>query len=231
MDELGAKDDQLAEFVENSNAVFATLASQDANLRATLQRAAADARRDPARARQGQAARRRARARRCRRCGRAPARSARRCAACARSCTKTTPMIRDEIRPFVRASRPTVDRAAADAQATSRPPRPTSRARSRSSTTCSTSSPTTRRAQEEGYLFWVAWANHLGEPALQRRRTRTARSAAASSSRAARTSPVLEQVVAGQPAARRADRRCSTCPKQNCPTTTQDPLRRRLVAH
>ena len=36
MDELGAKDDQLAEFVENSNAVFATLARQDANLRSTL---------------------------------------------------------------------------------------------------------------------------------------------------------------------------------------------------
>jgi phospholipid/cholesterol/gamma-HCH transport system substrate-binding protein len=36
MDELGAKDDQLAEFVENSNAVFASLSSQDANLRATL---------------------------------------------------------------------------------------------------------------------------------------------------------------------------------------------------
>src|SRR4051812_46297117 len=37
MDELGAKDDQVAEFVENSNAVFATLARQDANLRTTLQ--------------------------------------------------------------------------------------------------------------------------------------------------------------------------------------------------
>ena len=36
MEELGAKDDQLAEFVENSNAVFATLARQDANLRSTL---------------------------------------------------------------------------------------------------------------------------------------------------------------------------------------------------
>ena len=33
VDELGGKDDQLAEFVENSNAVFATLAGQDANLR------------------------------------------------------------------------------------------------------------------------------------------------------------------------------------------------------
>ena len=36
MGELGARDDQVAEFVENSNAVFATLASQDANLRSSL---------------------------------------------------------------------------------------------------------------------------------------------------------------------------------------------------
>jgi phospholipid/cholesterol/gamma-HCH transport system substrate-binding protein len=37
VDELGSKDDQLAEFVDSSNAVFSALADQDANLRATLQ--------------------------------------------------------------------------------------------------------------------------------------------------------------------------------------------------
>ena len=36
MEALGAKDTQLAEFVESSNAVFATLARQEADLRATL---------------------------------------------------------------------------------------------------------------------------------------------------------------------------------------------------
>src|SRR3954470_929024 len=36
VDELGSKDDQVAEFVVDSNAVFATLASQDAALRETL---------------------------------------------------------------------------------------------------------------------------------------------------------------------------------------------------
>ena len=36
VEELGGKDDQLAEFVENSNAVFAALAAQDANLSATV---------------------------------------------------------------------------------------------------------------------------------------------------------------------------------------------------
>src|SRR3954467_1083741 len=35
-DELGRKDDQVAQFVENSNAVFASLAHEDANLRSTL---------------------------------------------------------------------------------------------------------------------------------------------------------------------------------------------------
>ena len=62
MDELGAKDDQLSEFVENSNAVFTTLARQDANLRATLSELPSALARDPARARQGEGAGRRARA-------------------------------------------------------------------------------------------------------------------------------------------------------------------------
>ena len=61
VDELGGKDDQLAEFVENSNAVFASLASQDANLRATLQELPLDADGDADRAGQGAGARRRAR--------------------------------------------------------------------------------------------------------------------------------------------------------------------------
>ena len=162
MDELGAKDDQLAEFVENSNAVFATLARQDANLRSTLTElpsALDETQRGLGKAklladelgptlqalRPGGA-----RARR-RRCGR-----------CARSCARRRRCIRDEIRPFVRASRPTVQRAASPRCATSPPPRPTCGARSRSSTSCSTTLAYNPPGEEEGYLFWVAWANHLG---------------------------------------------------------------------
>ena len=37
VDELGSKDDQLASFVDSSNAVFAALAEEDANLRAALE--------------------------------------------------------------------------------------------------------------------------------------------------------------------------------------------------
>ena len=37
VEELGGRDDQLADFVSSSNAVFASLARQDASLRATLQ--------------------------------------------------------------------------------------------------------------------------------------------------------------------------------------------------
>ena len=107
VDELGGKDDQLAEFVENSNAVFASLASQDANLRATLQELPSTL-----------AATRTA-------LGKAevladelgPTLQALRPGARALGPTlrqtrpflrETTPMIKDEIRPFVRASRPLV---------------------------------------------------------------------------------------------------------------------------
>src|SRR5215217_7739849 len=107
MDELGAKDDQVAEFVENSNAVFATLARQDANLRATLTElpsALSETQRGLGKAKTladelG------------------PTLQALRPGARALGPTlrqvrpfvrETTPVIRDEIRPFVRASRPTV---------------------------------------------------------------------------------------------------------------------------
>src|SRR3954469_23124546 len=107
MDELGHKDDQVARFVENSNAVFATLARQDASLRATIgelpssldetQRALAKAKvlADEL----------------------GPTLQALRPGARALGptlrdvrpfVTTTTPILRDEIRPFVRASRPTV---------------------------------------------------------------------------------------------------------------------------
>ena len=75
---------------------------------------------------------------------------------------ETTPVIRDSVRPLVRATRPVVDRAApgdplaverdADLFSTLRVAQPLRRRRS----------PTTRPGEEEGYLFWLSWANHLG---------------------------------------------------------------------
>ena len=85
IDELGAKDDQLAEFVDNSNAVFTTLARQDANLRATLSELPSALDETQRGARQGRRRWPTSSARRCRRCGPARARSARRCGRCARS--------------------------------------------------------------------------------------------------------------------------------------------------
>ncbi len=185
MDELGAKDNQLSEFVENSNAVFTTLARQDANLRATLSEL-------PSALQETQ-----------RGLGKAkvladelgPTLEALRPGARALGpslkqvrpfVTETMPVLRDEIRPFVRASRPTV-RELSPRRATSPRPRPTSSARSRSSTSCSTRWPTTRAARKR--------ATCSGSPgpttsatSSSRPRTRTARSAAASSSPAARTS-------------------------------------------
>ena len=163
VDELGGKDDQLAEFVENSNAVFARSPRQDANLRATLQELPSALTATQHGARQDRGAGRRARARRSRRCGPARARSARRSRQTRPFLRETTPVIRDEIRPFVRASRPAVQRAAARAARPRRRSRPTCCARSRSSTRSSTRSPTTRPATtEEGFLFWASWVNHLG---------------------------------------------------------------------
>jgi phospholipid/cholesterol/gamma-HCH transport system substrate-binding protein len=160
MDELGAKDDQLAQFVENSNAVFASLASQDANLRATLTEL-------PSALDETQ-----------RGLGKAklladelgPTLQALRPGARALGPTlrsvrpfvkQTTPVIHSEIRPFVRASRPTVQVL-----------RPTLK-------DLATATPDLTRTfkvvnyllnelaynpkgPEEGYLFWVSWANHLG---------------------------------------------------------------------
>src|SRR5215203_210395 len=147
MDELGAKDDQVAEFVENSNAVFATLARQDANLRSTLTEL-------PSALDETQ-----------RGLGKAktladelgPTLQALRPGARALGPTlrqmrpflrETTPVIRDEIRPFVRASRPAV-----------RELRP---AVNELVNTLAYNPP---GDDSEGYLFWASWLNHLG-PAI-----------------------------------------------------------------
>jgi phospholipid/cholesterol/gamma-HCH transport system substrate-binding protein len=161
LEELGGKDDQLAEFVENSNAVFAALADQDANLRATLREL-------PSTLDETQLA-----------LGKAktladelgPTLQALRPGARALGptlrqtrpfLTQTTPIIRDEIRPFVRASRPAV-----------RELRPATRDLAALTPDLLTSFKVVNAllntlaynppgATEEGYLFWLSWANHVG---------------------------------------------------------------------
>jgi phospholipid/cholesterol/gamma-HCH transport system substrate-binding protein len=160
MAELGAKDDEVAEFVENSNAVFAAFASQEANIRATLQElpSALDATQTAL--------------------GKAetlanelgPTLEALRPAARALGPTqrqirpflaRTTPIIRDELRPFARAALPMVrelrpamrDLAAATPDLT--------RAFKVINALLNTVAYNPPGETEEGYLFWVSWANHL----------------------------------------------------------------------
>jgi phospholipid/cholesterol/gamma-HCH transport system substrate-binding protein len=159
--ELGSRDDQVAEFVENSNAVFATLASQDAALRETLREL-------PSTLRVTQTALGKAE-RLAEELGptlqdlRPSARTLGPTLRAVRPFLReTTPIIRDELRPFARAALPTVrelrpamrDLAAATPDLTRtfkvvnhllnelayNPPGETS----------------------EGYLFWLSWANHAG---------------------------------------------------------------------
>ena len=97
---------------------------------------------------------------------------------------ETQPVIRDEIRPFVRAARPWTDdlRLAAEGHGEGHA-RPAA-TRSASSTASSTSAPSTRAAprastgsrspssaqRQEGYLYWLAWVSQNGSLAVLDRR-------------------------------------------------------------
>ena len=101
-------------------------------------------------------------ARRCRTCGPAPARSGRRSARCGRSCARRR---RSSATSCARSCAPRCrsSRSCARRCATCRPRRRTSRARSRVVNyllNVLAYNPPGRG--EEGYLFWLSWANHLG---------------------------------------------------------------------
>ncbi len=159
-EELGDSDDEIAQFVDASNAVFGSLAAQEANLRATL-RGLPTALQSTQEALTGAEA-----------LGDAagPALSALRPAARALGPSlrqsrpflrETTPVIRDEIRPFTRSSQPFVrelrptmrDLAAATPDLTS-----SFRVLNALVNTLTFNPP---GPNEEGFLFWGAWANHL----------------------------------------------------------------------
>ena len=220
MEELGAKDDQLAEFVENSNAVFATLARQDANLRSTLTEL-------PSALDETQSG-----------LGKAklladelgPTLQALRPAARALGPTlrdvrpfvrETTPIIHDEIRPFVRASRPTVTEL-----------KPTMRDLAKATPDLTRTFKVVNylldelaynpKGEEEGYLFWVAWANHLGNQIF------TTQDAHGPIRRGlfittCQDVPVLDQAGQANPLLGTLIDLLNI-PEQNCPQTSQDPL-------
>jgi phospholipid/cholesterol/gamma-HCH transport system substrate-binding protein len=161
---LGGKDDMLADFVENTNAVFATLASQDAGLRATLQELPSTLTATTTALGKTQTLADVL----------GPTLQALRPAARALGPSlvqtrpflhETTPVIKDEIRPFVRASRPAVKAlqpALSDLSAVS-PDLVTSF--KVVNTLLNTLAYNPPGDTEEGFLFWASWVNHLG-PAI-----------------------------------------------------------------
>jgi phospholipid/cholesterol/gamma-HCH transport system substrate-binding protein len=158
---LGAKDDQLAQFVDNSNAVFASLAREDSNLRATLRELPSTLTTTKTTLGKAktladelgptlQALRPGARAL-------GPALVQTR-----PFLRETTPVIKDEIRPFVRASRPAVKElrpAMRDLSALAPDLVTTFRIVNRLLNTLAYNPPGER---DEGFLFWASWVNHLG---------------------------------------------------------------------
>ncbi len=161
IDALGDKDDQLSQFVTNSNAVFSAFARQDANLRSTIaelpstltETQSALAKTDTLARELG------------------PTLQALRPGARALGPTlrqirpflnETTPVIRDEIRPFVRASRPAVEdlRPAVKNLAALTPDLTKSfKVVNKLVNTLAYNPP---GDDNEGYLFWASWLNHLG---------------------------------------------------------------------
>jgi phospholipid/cholesterol/gamma-HCH transport system substrate-binding protein len=158
--ELGKRDTQVSDFVDSSNAVFAALARQDASLRATLRRLPSTltvtkdtlGKVDRMASELGptlQALRPGARA-----LGPSLARTR-------PFLEKTTPIVRDELRPFSRAALPAVTEL-----------RPALRDLAKATPNLTTSFQVVNRLlntlaynppgkTDEGYLFWLSWANHL----------------------------------------------------------------------
>jgi phospholipid/cholesterol/gamma-HCH transport system substrate-binding protein len=220
MDELGSKDDQLAEFVENSNAVFAALSRQDANLRATLSELPSTL--DATQSGLGKAKTLADELGPTLQALRPGARALGPSLKQVRPFVKqTAPILRDEIRPFVRASRPTVNElrpAARDLAAAAPDLERSFSVVNLLLDTLAYNPP----GKEEGYLFWVAWANHIGNQLF------TTQDAHGPIRRGlfittCQDVPVLNQVEQSNPLLGVLTGLLNL-PKQNCPQSSQDPL-------
>jgi phospholipid/cholesterol/gamma-HCH transport system substrate-binding protein len=162
MEELGTKDRQVADFVQNSNAVFSILANQDANLRDTLRQlpGALDATQTTLAKVDTMAKVLGPTLQNLRPAARALGPALRDTRP---FLTRTTPVIRDQLRPFTRAALPTVrelrpamrDLAAATPDLT--------RSFKVVNALLNTLAYNPPGDTEEGYLFWLSWANHTGQ--------------------------------------------------------------------
>jgi phospholipid/cholesterol/gamma-HCH transport system substrate-binding protein len=162
MEELGTKDQQVADFVQSSNAVFSILADQSANLEDTVRRlpsALTTTQRTLAKV-----------DRMARVLGptlqdlRPGARALGPSLVATRPfLTRTTPVIRDQLRPFTRAALPTVRElrpAMRDLAAVTPDLTRSFKVLNALLNTLAYNPPGDR---EEGYLFWLSWANHTGQ--------------------------------------------------------------------
>src|SRR5215210_5788200 len=133
---------------------------------------------------------------------------------------ETAPVLRDEIRPFVRVSRPTVRElrpAMRDLAAAAPDLRRTFRVVNTLLDMLAYNPP----GEEEGFLFWVSWANHIGNQLF------TTQDAHGPIRRGlfittCQDVPVLEQVAQSNPLLGVLTDLLNL-PKQNCPNSTQDP--------
>jgi phospholipid/cholesterol/gamma-HCH transport system substrate-binding protein len=161
-DALGQKDTQLADFVQNSNAVFETLAGQDASLRGILKRLPGTLKTTQTTLGKvkGMADQLGPTLNDLRPAARALGPSLRQTRPFLR---QSTPVIKNEIRPFTRAALPTV-----------RQLRPAMRDLAAATPDLTASFKVVNRllnevaynppgSQQEGFLFWQAWVNHAGD--------------------------------------------------------------------
>jgi phospholipid/cholesterol/gamma-HCH transport system substrate-binding protein len=222
VDELGGKDDQLADFVESSDAVFASLARQDANLRATLQEL-------PSTLSATQAALGKAR-------GLAdelgPTLQALRPGARALGpalrqtrpfLSATTPVIRDEIRPFARAARPAVQELRPAMRDLSAIAPDLLRSFEVVNALLNTLAYNPPGDTEEGFLFWASWVNHLG-PAVFSNQDAQGPIRRGLVVVGCQTLQVLENIVRGNPRLGVLTQLLETPDRADvCPTSAQQP--------
>jgi phospholipid/cholesterol/gamma-HCH transport system substrate-binding protein len=161
-EELGNKDDQLADFVQSSNQVFSILASQSSNLEATLQQLpGALSTTSKTLAKTDRMARVLGPTLQKLRPG---ARALGPSLAATRPfLTRTTPVLRDQIRPFTRAALPTVKELRPAMQDLAAATPNLTRSFKVINALLNTLAYNPPGDREEGYLFWLSWANHTGQ--------------------------------------------------------------------
>lgn len=159
-DELGKRDDQVAGFVQNSNAVFAALAHEDAALRETLRQLPSTL--TVTKTTLGKTERLANEL--------GPTLQALRPGARALGPTlvatrpflrQSTPVIRDQLRPFARAALPTVKELRPAMRDLSHATPNVSKTFDVLNALLNTVAYNPPGKNEEGYLFWQSWLNHL----------------------------------------------------------------------